>query len=177
MKPSSSELGCASLSFALQVKADSFRRIVYSWVSVGVWGLAVSPMGEEYVCCGLIDTDTSKREIRSAQEVSNDGFAVGRYKARRLMRQAKLTVQRRKQRHPVTTDSRHGYTVAPNLLARQFAVAKPNQVWVGDITYVWTAEGWLDLGVLLDLYSRKVVGWAMSQRVDAALVQEALQMA
>jgi putative transposase len=56
-------------------------------------------------------------------------------------------------------------------------VAKPNQLWVGDITYVWTAEGWLDLGVLLDLYSRKVVGWAMSQRVDAALVQEALQMA
>ena len=93
------------------------------------------------------------------------------------MRQAKLTVQRRKQRHPVTTDSRHGYTVAPNLLARQFAAAKPNQLWVGDITYVWTAEGWLDLGVLLDLYSRKVVGWAMSQRVDAALVQEALQMA
>lgn len=177
MKPSSSELGCASLSFALQVKADSFRRIVYSWVSVGLWGLAVSPMAEEYVCCGLIETDTSKRVIRSAQEVSNDGFAVGRYKARRLMRQAKLTVQRRKQRHPVTTDSRHGYTVAPNLLARQFAVAKPNQVWVGDITYVWTAEGWLDLGVLLDLYSRKVVGWAMSQRVDAALVQEALQMA
>jgi hypothetical protein len=118
MKPSSSELGCASLSFALQVKADSFRRIVYSWVSVGLWGLAVSPMGEEYVFCGLTETDTSKRVIRSAQEVSNDGFAVGRYKARRLMRQAKLTVQRRKQRHPVTTDSRHGYTVAPNLLAR-----------------------------------------------------------
>jgi putative transposase len=67
--------------------------------------------------------------------------------------------------------------VAPNLLARQFAVAKPNQVWVGDMTYVWTAEGWLYLGVLLDLYSRKVVGWAMSQRADAALVQEALQMA
>jgi putative transposase len=63
--------------------------------------------------------------------------------------------------------------VASNLLARQFAVAKPNQVWVGDITYVWTAEGWLYLGVLLDWYSRKVVGWAMSQRVDAALVQDA----
>jgi putative transposase len=105
---------------------------------------------------------------RMAKPLQDDGFAVGRDKARRLMRQAKLTVQRRKQRHPVTTDSRHGYTVAPNLLARQFAVAKPNQVWVGDITYVWTAEGWLYLGVLLDWYSRTVVGWAMSQRVDAA---------
>jgi transposase InsO family protein len=105
---------------------------------------------------------------RMAKHLQHDGFAVGRYKARRLMRQAKLTVQRRPQRHPVTTDSRHGYTVAPKLLARQLAVAKPNQVWVGDITYVWTAEGWLYLGVLLDLSSRKVVGWAMSQRVDAA---------
>jgi putative transposase len=70
---------------------------------------------------------------RMAKPLQDDGFAVGRYKARRLMRQAKLTVQRRKQRHPVTTDSRHGYTVAPKLLARQFAVAKPNQVWGGDI--------------------------------------------
>jgi len=114
---------------------------------------------------------------RMAKPLQDDGFAVGRYQARRLMRQAKLTVQRRKQRQPVTTDSRHGYTVAPNLLARQLAVAKPNQVWGGDLTYVWTAEGWLYLGVLLDLYSRQVVGWAMRQRVDAALVQEALQMA
>jgi putative transposase len=114
---------------------------------------------------------------RMAKQLQADGFAVGRYKARRLMRQAKVMVQRRKQRHPMTTDSRHGYTVAPNLLARQFGVEKPNQVWVGDITYVWTAEGWLYLGVLLDLYSRKVVGWAISQRVDAALVQEAWQMA
>jgi putative transposase len=123
------------------------------------------------------ETRHSYGSRRMAKQLQDDGFAVGRYQARRLMRQAKVTVQRPKQRHPVTTDSRHGYTVAPNLLARQFAVEKPDQVWVGDITYVWTAEGWLYLGVLLDLYSRKVVGWAMSQRVDAALVQEALQMA
>jgi transposase InsO family protein len=123
------------------------------------------------------ETRHSYGSRRMAKQLQDDGFAVGRYKARRLMRQAKLTVQRRKQRHPVTTDSRHGYTVAPNLLARQFAVAKPNQVWVGDITYVWTAEGWGYLAVLLDLYSRKVVGWAMSHRVDVALVREALQVA
>jgi putative transposase len=114
------------------------------------------------------ETRHSYGSRRMAKPLQDDGFAVGRYQARRLMRQAKVTVQRPKQRHPVTTDSRHGYKVAPNLLARQFAVAKPDQVWVGDITYVWTAEGWLYLGVLLDLYSRKVVGWAMSQRVDAA---------
>jgi putative transposase len=123
------------------------------------------------------ETQHSYGSRRMAKQLQDDGFAVGRYQARRLMRQAKVTVQRPKQRHPVTTDSRHSYQVAPNLLARHFAVEKPDQVWVGDITYVWTAEGWLYLGVLLDLYSRKVVGWAMSQRVDAALVQDALQMA
>jgi putative transposase len=67
--------------------------------------------------------------------------------------------------------------VAPNLVARQLAGEKPNQVWVGEITSVWTAAGWLYLGVLLDVSSRKVVGWALSQHVAAALVQEALQMA
>jgi putative transposase len=79
---------------------------------------------------------------RMATPLQDDGVAVGRDNARRLMRQAKLTVQRRQPRHPVTTDRRHGYTVAPHLLARQCAVAKPHQVWVGDITDVWTAEGW-----------------------------------
>ena len=77
----------------------------------------------------------------------------------------------------MTTDSQHGYAVAPNLLARQFDVDKPDQVWAGDITYVWTAEGWLYVAVLLDLYARKVVGWAMSHRIDSVLVQTALRMA
>jgi putative transposase len=75
------------------------------------------------------------------------------------------------------TDRRHRYRVAPNLLARQFDVAQPHQVWAGDITYVWTAEGWLYVAVLLDLYARQVVGWAPGPHVDAALVQEALRMA
>jgi putative transposase len=123
------------------------------------------------------ETRSSYGSRRMAKQLQDDGFAVGRYKARRLMQQAAVTVRRPKPYHPVTTDSRHGYAVAPNLLARQFAVGQPNQVWVGDITYVWTAEGWLYVAVLLDLYARKVVGWAMSSHVDAALVQEALRMA
>lgn len=114
------------------------------------------------------ETRYSSGSRRMAKPLQADGFAVGRYQARRLMRQAKVTVQRPTPRHPVTTDSRHGDQVAPNLLARQLAVEKPAQVWVGDITYVWTAEGWLYLGVLWELSSRTVVGWAMSQRVDAA---------
>jgi putative transposase len=123
------------------------------------------------------ETRSSYGSRRMARQLQDDGFAVGRYKARRLMRQAAVTVRRPPPHHPVTTDSRHGYAVAPNVLARQFAVEQPNQVWVGDITYVWTAEGWLYVAVLLDLYARKVVGWAMSSHVDAALVQEALRMA
>jgi putative transposase len=95
---------------------------------------------------------------RMAKPLQADDFAVGRDNAQRLMRQVKVMVQRREQRHLVTTDRRHGSGVAPHLLACQRAVEKPNQVWVGDITYVWTAEGWLSLGVLLDLYSRHVVG-------------------
>jgi putative transposase len=90
---------------------------------------------------------------------------------------AKVTVERPKKRGPVTTDSRHSYAVAPNVLARQFDVEQPDQVWIGDVTYLWTTEGWLYLAVLPDRYSRKVVGWALSHRVDAALVQDALRMA
>ena len=112
-----------------------------------------------------------------AKQLQAEGFVVGRAKARRLMQAAGVMVRRPPQHRPMTTDSRHGYGVAPNLLARQFDVATPDQVWVGDLTYLWTQEGWLYLAVLLDLFSRKVVGWAMSSRIDAALVQEALGMA
>jgi transposase InsO family protein len=114
---------------------------------------------------------------RMAKHLQAAGFAVGRHKARQLMRQAGIIVRQRTRRRPVTTESRHGYDVAPNLLARQFDVAQPDQVWAGDITYVWTAEGWLYVAVLLDLYSRKVVGWVMSSHVDGPLVQEAWRMA
>ena len=95
------------------------------------------------------ETRQSYGSRRMAKPLQADGLAVGRDNARRLRRQAELTVQRRNQRHPVTTESRHRDRVAPNRLARQFAVAKPNQVWVGDITDVWTAEGWLYLGLVL----------------------------
>jgi transposase InsO family protein len=103
--------------------------------------------------------------------------AVGRDQARRLLRQATRTVQRRQPRPPGTTDRRHGSTVAPKLLARQCAVAKPTPVWGGDLTEVWTAEGWLSLGVRLDWQARTVVGWARRPRVEAACVQDALPMA
>ena len=116
----------------------------------------------------------SRRMTRALRE---EGFQVGRYKVRRLMKDAGVVVKRRSARKPQTTDSRHDYGVAPNILDREFDVAKPNAVWAGDLTYIWTREGWLYLAVLLDLCSRKVVGWSLGSRMDVGLVKGALEMA
>lgn len=82
---------------------------------------------------------------------------------------------KRKFRH--TTDSKHQLPVAENLLERNFTTSKPNQVWVGDITYLWTSEGWLYLATMIDLFSRQIVGWQMSEKIDQALVNDALNAA
>ena len=104
------------------------------------------------------------------------GYRVGRWKARRLMREAGVQVKHRR-KYKVTTHSDHKQPVFENKLNRQFDVATPNQVYVGDITYIWTQEGWLYLAVVIDLFSRKVVGWSMSPRMKARLVCDALRMA
>jgi putative transposase len=114
---------------------------------------------------------------RMAKQLQDEGFPVGRAKARQLMNKAGVGVQRPRRRGPMTTDSRHGDEVAPNLLARQFDVTAPDHVWAGDITDIWTAEGWLYLSVLVDWYSRKVVGWAMHHQMDTTWVQDAWPMA
>ena len=104
------------------------------------------------------------------------GYRVGRWKARSLMREAGVQVKHRR-KYKVTTHSDHKQPVFENKLNRQFDVAAPNQVYVGDITYIWTREGWLYLAVVIDLFSRKVVGWSMSSRMKARLVCDALRMA
>lgn len=80
-------------------------------------------------------------------------------------------------KYRATTDSTHSRLVAPNTLDRDFTALAPNQKWVGDITYLWTEEGWLYLAVVIDLFSRKVVGWALDSRMTAELVCRALRMA
>ena len=89
------------------------------------------------------ETRYSYGRRRMAKQLQDDGCTVGRYKARRWIRQAGVTARRPRQCRPVTTDSRHGHPVAPNPFARQFDVERPDQAWVGDVTYVWTTEGWL----------------------------------
>ena len=113
---------------------------------------------------------------RIAKQLKNEGHQIGRYKVRRLMRELGLKAKASK-RYKVTTDSRHSFPVAANLLDRKFDVDKPDTVWTTDITYVWTFEGWLYLAVVLDLYSRQIVGWAMGKRIKKQLALDALSMA
>lgn len=104
------------------------------------------------------------------------GYPVGRRKTRRLMKEAGVFVRYRK-KYKVTTNSNHSKPLFENVLNRQFKVERPNQAYVSDITYINTQDGWLYLAVVIDLYSRKVVGWGMSPRMKTGLVCDALKMA
>jgi putative transposase len=113
---------------------------------------------------------------RVVQELAQNDVVIGRYKVRRLMRVSGLrAVWRRK--FVATTNSRHDLPVAPNVLDRQFNPTAANRAWAADITYIRTRTGWLYLAVVIDLYSRKVVGWAMDRSMPATLVCKALQLA
>jgi transposase InsO family protein len=105
------------------------------------------------------------------------GYHFSRHRIARLMKSARLIPVRMTKWHPGTTQQHLGDRIAPNLLNQDFQAARPNQKWVGDVTYIDTAEGWLYLATILDLYSRQVVGWAMSEKNDANLVQKAWHMA
>jgi len=109
-------------------------------------------------------------------ELKKRNYKVSRKRVIRLMKKLKLRAKTIK-KFKVTTDSRHKLPIAPNLLERHFSNAAPNQGWVSDITYIRTTRGWMYLAVIIDLYSRKVVGWALDTRMKARLVCDALDMA
>lgn len=128
--------------------------------------------------------------IRAAFELSNgtygsphmhrdlvdEGLSIGRRRTARLMRENSLAA-RRKRRFKRTTDSAHAWPIAPNLLAQDFVAEAPDQKWGADISYIWTVEGWLYLAVIIDLYSRRVVGWDVSDRLKKDLALRALHRA
>jgi putative transposase len=121
----------------------------------------------------------SKRRYGSPRvhaELKAAGQKVGRKRVARLMRERSL-VARTRRRFRTTTDSKHSFPIAPNVLARDFTADAPDQGWVTDITFLWTKQGWLYLAAILDLFSRRVVGWATSQNVDRHLALAALDMA
>lgn len=113
---------------------------------------------------------------RMTEELKEVGLPVGHRRVGRIMRENGIQVHRNK-KYRVTTDSNHSFNIAPNLLASDFYAAKPNQKWAGDISYIWTREGWLYLAVILDLHSRRVIGWAVSNRLKKDLAVRALEMA
>ena len=113
---------------------------------------------------------------RIKKKLALQGKAISRRRLSRLMKEADL-VCKTKRKFKATTDSKHTRLISPNLLERQFNVTQANRYWVGDITYIPTREGWLYLSIVIDLYSRQVVGWSMSNHMKADLVNKALLMA
>jgi len=114
---------------------------------------------------------------RLTVELKEQQVSVCRNTVAKYMREAGLSVKPRKRFVPQTTDSDHEHPVAPNVLDRDFRAKAPDQKWACDLTYVWTDEGWLYLSVVMDLFSRRIVGWSMSEDLKASGVAEALEMA
>jgi transposase InsO family protein len=132
--------------------------------------LAVEIAAEHKRSRGIYGSPRVHRELRAR------GVRVGRKRVERLMRKNGLQ-GRQKRRFRRTTDSKHGQPIAPNVLGRQFDPKRPNEAWATDVTYVATSQGWLYLAILLDLFSRRVVGWAISDTNDRALALQALNQA
>lgn len=113
---------------------------------------------------------------RMTQELKELGIQVGQRRVARIMRDNGIQVLRSR-KFKRTTDSDHSFNIAPNHLNQDFTATAPNQKWAGDITYIWTREGWSYLSVIIDLYSRRVIGWAISNRMKQDLALRALDMA
>lgn len=139
----------------------------------------VDPLYEAKLACvkeADVSSDSTYGERRIKKALETAGYAVTRGEAKKLMKAAKVKVRHRK-KYKVTTDSDHQHPVFENVLDRGFTVDEADRAYVSDITYIWTQEGWLYLAVVIDLFSRKVVGWSMGARMKAQLVCDALEMA
>ena len=127
------------------------------------------------VRASFILSDRTYGARRVWRDVLAEGFACGQHKIERLMRLQGLRARTRRRQLPKDTGTRS--IIAPNVLDRDFEADAPNQKWVADFTYIWTAEGWLYLAVVLDLFSRRIVGWSMKDAMTAQMVTDALMMA
>jgi len=125
----------------------------------------------------FLASDKTYGSPRVWRDLYDWGERCGTKRVSRLMRVASLRARAKRRRPPLDEGRRPKHLLAPNVLDRQFAAERPNQKWVADFTYLWTAEGWLYVAIVLDLYSRKVVGWSMSAQMIAQLVIDALIMA
>ncbi len=129
------------------------------------------------VRASFVASDRSYGARRVWHDLIADGLACGLHRIERLMRLQGLRARPRRRRLPPDLGERQAGAVAPNVLDRAFQAAAPNRKWIADFTYIWTAEGWLYVAVVLDLFSRRIVGWSMSASMTAQLVTDALIMA
>jgi putative transposase len=111
------------------------------------------------------------------RELGKRGLRVGKQRVQRLMQQHGIRARGKRRFRVATTDSRHDLPIAPNRLDRNFSPPRPDTVWAGDITYIATDEGWLFLAVVIDLFSRRVVGWSLQSHMERSLVIDAMEMA
>lgn len=136
---------------------------------------------DEVLLADIRRIHAEKRQIYGSPRIHDrlrkDGTCCGRKRVERLMRENAIRGKQRRKYKPMTTDSNHNLPVASNTLNRQFVRARPNEVWVADMTCIATEEGWLYLAAIMDLFSRRIVGWAMGDRIDRHLPLRALHMA
>jgi len=173
MKENAALFRVSAMCRALSVSSSGY----YEWLHRPLSQRCQDDEGLAVQIQGHFDTNRRVYGTRRLKEcLAEDGEQVSRRRIGRLMAENDLQVKTKRKFKP-TTDSNHGQAVAENVLNRGFEVAEPDRAYVGDITYIWTAEGWLYLAVVIDLCSRAVVGWSMSQWLKAPLVTAALQMA
>jgi len=123
------------------------------------------------------DSDRTYGARRVLRDVLAEGLSCGLHRVERLMHKNALKARPRRRKLPSDTGLRETHAIAPNILDRQFHATHPNRKWIADFTYVWTAEGWLYVAAVIDLFSRRVVGWSMSATMTAQFVTDALVMA
>jgi putative transposase len=160
--------GVVILCRVLEISRSGF----YSWIGRCE---AATAKANARLTVDIVAVHKQSRSTRVHAELVANGHVVGENRVSRLMRLEGIHA-RRKRRFKATTDSKHELPIAPNELARNFEVDAPNVAWVTDITYVETREGWLYLSVILDLFSRRVVGWATSDSLSTTLALDALAM-
>jgi putative transposase len=155
---------------------DVSRSGYYKWLNRGV---TQRQKEQEELLKRIVEIHNESRKSygcpRVYAQLRTEGNTCNYKRVEKLMHDNDIQA-RRKRRYKATTDSKHNLQVSPNVLSREFVVEGPDEVWVGDITYVDTNEGWLYVAVFIDLYSREVVGWSMSQTMTADLVLDAFRM-
>lgn len=172
IKNHSGEFPVKKMAEVLQVSKSRY----YSWLKEP----SVKIIKDQYLEPKIMKIFETNRETYGSPRISDalkdEGIICGVNRTARIMKNMGIKASTKK-KFIVTTDSNHDYPIAPNIVDRNFTVERPNEVWVSDITYIWTHEGWLYLCVILDLFSRLVVGYSMSVNIDTHLVSAALKMA